>query len=997
MALQHLRSDTAHKRPVAGSLADGQLAINTNSASPGLFFKLSSGALTKVGPIHVGTTAPNVTPAGSSGNSPGEGWLDTSGANAVLKIWSGSAWIAVSSASAGDVVTTADTGTVTGTMIADGTIGNAEIASAAAIAHSKLQGLPAGQVLLGNGSGVPTATALSGDVTVTSAGVTAITAGSIVDSDIHAAAQIADIKLQTITTAGKVANAATTATSANTASAIVARDASGNFSAGTITATLTGAASTAGAFSSNRTFAISGDVSGSVSSNAADGFTIISSYTPGSIVNADISLSAEIADSKLATISSANKVNASALDIDGAIDVGGGLLDTDLLLIDLSGSGTNRKTAISRLATYLFGKVTGDITIDSNGVALFESSAVPNNATTATSFNEPEAIVARDFSGNFSASTIYASLVGNASTASALSSFRTFEINGDIVGSASANLSSGLTITASYAAGSIVNADISSGAAIADSKLAAISSSNKVAASALDIDGAPDAGGSLIDTDLLLVDLGGVGVNRSTPLSRVGQYAFAKVTGDITIASNGAASIGTGVIVNADINASAAIADSKLATISSANKVAAGSIDLDGATDAGTNLADADLILVDLGGTGANRKAQISRLATYLFGKTSGDITIASNGVASIATGAIVNADINASAAIADSKLATISSAGKVANSATTATSTNVGNAIVARDANGGVRVSSINDGPLAGFRNAIINGSFEVWQRGTSHDFTGTTAKYHADRWYVTANGTGAGTISREIMPLGTALPGDPRYFLRIAKTTAGSGTTYADIRQRIEGVTTYEGQAVTLGFFARASSSKTLPLIRATQRFGSGGTPSADAAVNFTSNLTLTTSWTWYAFTITLPSTTGKTVGTNNNDNLQISFALPQNTTYQIDFACVQLEPGSELTLFEKRPSQTEIALCQRYFHGPYSPVAYIGNAVGDANMFLTYPVPMRAVPTLNPMYTVTAGSSFAEVITEAHCSIKGTSTSGGSNNRVSVSGVYFDAEIG
>jgi len=65
----------------------------------------------------------------------------------------------------------------------------------------------------------------------------------IVNADVAAAAGIVDTKLATIATAGKVSNSATTAASANTASAIVARDASGNFTAGTITAALTGAAS----------------------------------------------------------------------------------------------------------------------------------------------------------------------------------------------------------------------------------------------------------------------------------------------------------------------------------------------------------------------------------------------------------------------------------------------------------------------------------------------------------------------------------------------------------------------------------------------------------------------------------------------------------------------------------------------------------------------------------------------------------------------------------
>ena len=65
----------------------------------------------------------------------------------------------------------------------------------------------------------------------------------IVNADVAAAAAIVDTKLATISTALKVSNSATTAASANTASAIVARDASGNFTAGTITAALTGAAS----------------------------------------------------------------------------------------------------------------------------------------------------------------------------------------------------------------------------------------------------------------------------------------------------------------------------------------------------------------------------------------------------------------------------------------------------------------------------------------------------------------------------------------------------------------------------------------------------------------------------------------------------------------------------------------------------------------------------------------------------------------------------------
>ena len=110
-------------------------------------------------------------------------------------------------------------------------------------------------------------------------------------------------------------------------------------------------------------------------------------------------------------------------------------------------------------------------------------------------------------------------------------------------------------------------------------------------------------------------------------------------------------------IVNADIKSSAAIADSKLATISTAGKVALTALEIDGGTDIGAALVDADLIVVDDGAGGTNRKATLSRVATYIEGGISGDITI-SSGTAAIGSGVIVNADINASAAIAFSKMA---------------------------------------------------------------------------------------------------------------------------------------------------------------------------------------------------------------------------------------------------------------------------------------------------------------------------------------------------
>jgi hypothetical protein len=112
------------------------------------------------------------------------------------------------------------------------------------------------------------------------------------------AGSIADTKLSIISAAGKVTNTATTATSLNTASAIVARDSSGNFSAGTITASLTGTASNV---------TTNANLTGDVTSSGNN-----TSIAAGVIVNADINASASIADTKLATISTAGKVSNSA-------------------------------------------------------------------------------------------------------------------------------------------------------------------------------------------------------------------------------------------------------------------------------------------------------------------------------------------------------------------------------------------------------------------------------------------------------------------------------------------------------------------------------------------------------------------------------------------------------------------------------------------------------------------------------------------------------------
>ena len=156
---------------------------------------------------------------------------------------------------------------------------------------------------------------------------------------------------------------------------------------------------------------------------------------------------------------------------------------------------------------------------------------------------------------------------------------------------------------------------------IADSKLSTISTAGKVDIGALEIDGATDIGADLADADLIIVDDGAGGTERKAAMSRVATYVQGGISGDITI-SSGTAAIGSGVIVNADINASAAIADSKLATISTADKVSGAAVQVDGATD-GTSItvADSDKFLIDDGGT--TKYINASQLNTYVSAESS--------------------------------------------------------------------------------------------------------------------------------------------------------------------------------------------------------------------------------------------------------------------------------------------------------------------------------------------------------------------------------------
>ena len=102
-------------------MALGELDLNYDATTGGVFYKGSTGGVVKVGSAQVSAAAPNATPAGSAGNSVGEFWYDT-GASA-LKIWDGTTWQSTGGGGSGTVTSiTAGTGLTGGTITDSGTI-----------------------------------------------------------------------------------------------------------------------------------------------------------------------------------------------------------------------------------------------------------------------------------------------------------------------------------------------------------------------------------------------------------------------------------------------------------------------------------------------------------------------------------------------------------------------------------------------------------------------------------------------------------------------------------------------------------------------------------------------------------------------------------------------------------------------------------------------------------------------------------------------------------
>ena len=297
-------------------------------------------------------------------------------------------------------------------------------------------------------------------------------------------------------------------------------------------------------------------------------------------------------------------------------------------------------------------------------------------------------------------------------------------------------------------------------------------------------------------------------------------------------------------------------------------------------------------------------------------------------------------------------------------------TAVTAGTGITGGGTSGDVTVSfdqaNFGGGQFAAGKNKIINGEFDFWQRGTTLTYTTSGLNYLPDRFFSWTIGTLNVTVSQQTFSPGTApVSGyESQYFLRNAVTSL-SGQSIQAVGQRIEDVRTLAGQTATFSFWAKADASRTYTT-RLIQNFGSGG--SSEVAITGGSH-SVTTSWQRFSVTVSIPSISGKTIGTSSY--LQPLLDGPANTANTLDTWGWQLEAGSFATPFQTATGtiQGELAACQRYYYrltpgaaGRRFGAAYGASTTG-AIILTQFPVSMRINPTALEQSGTAGDYSFAQ----------------------------------
>ena len=262
-------------------------------------------------------------------------------------------------------------------------------------------------------------------------------------------------------------------------------------------------------------------------------------------------------------------------------------------------------------------------------------------------------------------------------------------------------------------------------------------------------------------------------------------------------------------------------------------------------------------------------------------------------------------------------------------------------NGSVADSAGNIASVGTVSGSSATGFRNKLINGDFQVWQRGTSFtDPTGASNMYCADRWASFRAAWAAGiTTTQQSTQVNSKS-------VRVQRNASNASTAALQLNQTLETIEVKKlaGKVIALQLkalaganFSSASSLITIQIVYGTGTDGNLGAGLTGQTTLVSSNVVLTATNTQFSVTGTLP--------TNATQLGVMIFYTPVGTAGANDYfeiTDVQLEEGAIATPFERRTYGLELSLCQRYCRA-------ISVYVGGAALPTEYAISMRATPTV------------------------------------------------
>lgn len=277
---------------------------------------------------------------------------------------------------------------------------------------------------------------------------------------------------------------------------------------------------------------------------------------------------------------------------------------------------------------------------------------------------------------------------------------------------------------------------------------------------------------------------------------------------------------------------------------------------------------------------------------------------------------------------------------------------------------------------------NPILNGAYDIWQRGTSFSLAASTSAangFSADRWQTTTGANQASTLSRQSTGDSTNLP-NIQYCLRYQRNSGQTGTGFLPLAQSLETVNAipYAGKTITLSFYARAGANYSAASSAFTVKIDSGTGTDQNILTGYTGgaspiNASVTLTTTWQRF-----SATGTIAATATEFGIYLGFT-PVGTASTNDYyeiTGVQIDVGSVALPFRRAMNtiQGELAACQRYYLKSYAQATAPGtasNTVGNTGYSaisstnthnrwnVRFPVNMRGTPTIT-LYSTSTGTS-------------------------------------